>query len=483
MENHQNRSADRGFLPFDLIVIVRDICKRWLAILLVVVLAGTGTYIFTELSYAPVYRSVTTFVVSDQSAGANVYSNLSSTTTLAGVFSDLLNSSLLRKSILEELGQSSFDGSIQAAPISETNLLNVTVTASDPRTAFLVSRAIIEHHGDVTYQVVDGITLEVLRAPNVPAAPANSPNSAEWMKTAMLLTALAAVAVLSVFSYTRNAVRSGWEAQEKLDGPFLGELPHEKKNRRLTDWFRRKKNGILITDPLTSFHFVETLHKLRRRLEQKLRTRKVLMVTSLLENEGKSTVAVNLALSLAQKHEKVLLIDCDLHKPACHSLLRCKEQLSGVRDVLSGRLQPGDTLLQDKKSGLYMLLEWEAGGGELLSTPALPQLLAWARSEFQYVILDLPPMAQISDAEGVAQEADASILVVRQNAATAPALNKAVSALESGSSEFLGTVLNDVYSSPVSTAYGSGGYGKYGRYGKYGKYGHYGAGRTEGEEA
>ncbi len=479
MENHQNSSAHKSLFPFDLIVVVMDVCKRWLLILFAVILVGVSTYIVCDLTYQPQYKTTTTFVVTSKSASSTVFTNLNSTSSLASVFSDLLNSSLLRKSILSELGQSSFDGTIQAEVINETNLLTVTVTASDARTAFLVAQAIIDHHEDVTYQVVDDIVLEVLQHPAVPVAPVNSANAFGRMKQAMLLAAVAAAVLLAMASYSRDTVRSGQEARAKLDGNYLGELPHEKKYRTLLSWLRRQKSGILITNPLTSFRFVETLRKLRSRLEQRLHGRKALMVTSFLENEGKSTVAVNLALSLAQKHSKVLLIDCDLRKPACHILLERKDVTCGLRNILTGKSTVQEALLLDKKSKLYMILETRASSGssDLLNSLAMQELLQWAREEFDYIILDLPPMAQISDAESMTRFADASMLVVRQNTAVTPALNKAIAALESGNAKFLGSVLNNVYSSKLSSGR-SYGYG----YGHYGRYGHYGTSGTANEE-
>jgi Mrp family chromosome partitioning ATPase len=100
-------------------------------------------------------------------------------------------------------------------------------------------------------------------------------------------------------------------------------------------------------------------------------------------------------------------------------------------------------------------------------------LLDWARKEFDFVILDLPPMSVVSDAETVAAVADASLLVVRQNVAMTTGINRAVADLEGGKAKLLGCVLNDVYSTFLSTGqgyrYGSYGYGGYGRYGSYGE--------------
>ena len=481
-QKYENQTVEGGLLPFDPIVLLRDVMKHFLLILLAAVMVGVGTYILADRGYSPVYKTTTTFVVTNRSSSSTVYSNLSSTSSLATVFSDLLNSSLMRKAILQEIGASSFDGSISASVVADTNLINVTVTASEPRTAFRVARAIIEHHEAVTYRVVDNVSLEVLQDPSVPMGPSNSVDAWGRMKKMGLLAAVAAAGLLAFVSYSRDTVRSGREVRRKLDCDYLGEIPHEEKYKTLLSRIRHKKTGILITNPVTSFRFVETVRKLRRRIEHHMRGEKVLLVTSLMENEGKSTVAVNLALAMSQKHERVLLIDCDLRKPACHAVLEQKDVTLGLRDVLAGKAELSDALIRDRKSDLYMLLETKPvrNSGDLLASETMDGLLRWARREFDYVVLDLPPMGAVSDTEGMLELADASLLVVRQNTAPTAALNKAVAALENGRARLLGCVLNNVYASRLSSGQGYGygrGYGKYGHYGHYGHYGAYGSGK------
>ena len=477
MDNQNEISKHQsGFLSFDPIVLVQDVMKRWLLIVLIAAIVGVGTYIKADTDYKPVYRSTTTFVVTTHGSSTTVYSNLSSTTTLATMFTDLLNSSILRNSILEEIGTYGFDGEIDAQVVAETNLLTVNVTASDPRTAFLVSQAIIDHHENLTYQVVDGIVLEVLQNPKVPTSPVNYADASGQMKRMVVLSVIAMVALIVTLSYFRDAVRSSKEAKAKLDCDLLGEIPHEVKYKTLAARIQHKKTSILITSPITSFRFVENMRKLRQRLEHHMKDDKVLMITSLMENEGKSTVSVNIALSLAQKYDKVLLIDCDLRKPACYAVMGKIPVEVGLRNVLSGRNDYKKALIRDKKSGLYMLLEKRGNrnSGDLVASKEMADLIRWARNEFDYVILDLPPMGKVSDAESMMELADASLLVVRQNEALAPMLNRAIAALESGKANLLGCVLNNVSTTALSSGQGYGGYGKYGRYGRYGSYGHYG---------
>lgn len=476
-KNTEFRTESTGLFSYDPIVVIRDVCKRWLLILVLAVAVGVATYIVTDMTYTPTYRSGATLVVTTRSSSATVYNNLSNTSALAAVFQEVLNSSVFRKVLLEETGMGYFGGSISAKALASTNLMSVQVTDTDPRKAFLVLQAILDHHQEITYDILGTVTVEVLQSPTVPTAPINPVDVTDRMQTMMLLTAVAVCAVLAWLSVSRDAVRSDKEARRKLDCRYLGQVPHEWKYRTLGSLIRRRKRSILITNPVTSFRFVESVRKLRRRVEQRMKGRKILMVTSLLENEGKSTVAVNLAMAMAKKYKKVLLIDCDLRKPACHKLLEQQWEGPGLRDVLRGESPVTDALLQDGSSGIWMLLQRKGGkdSGDLLASANMPRLIEWARQEFDFVVLDLPPMAAATDAEAVADLADGSLLVVRQNAAVAPALNKVIGALSRGRAKMLGCVLNNVYSTSTFSGQGYGGYGAYGRYGKYGKYGAYGA--------
>lgn len=469
--NHskEKKQAESGILPFDPIVVIQDVCKRWLLVVLITVMVGVGTYIVTDLRYEPVYQTNTTFVVSTKGSAGSVYGNLTSTTELASVFTELLNSTILRKTIEEELG-ASVGGTVTTAVIPNTNLITMQVSASDPWTAFVVAQSIIEHHETLTYRVVDGIVLEVLQAPVMPAAAVNSANAMYQMKRMMVLAAMGSVVLLALMSALRNTVRSEKEARKKLDCDYLGEVPHEKKRKTFLAKLTRRKSSILLTSPLTSFRFVESIRKLRRRVEQYMDGGKVLMVTSLLENEGKSTVAVNLALALSQKHGKVLLMDCDTRKPACHAILEQKDFPHGLREVLRGETKISDALVRYRVTRMDMLLEKKGNtrSADLITSERMKALLEWARKEYDYIVLDLPPIVAGSDTESMKELADASVLVVRQNVAAAKAVNKAVATLDGGRAKLIGCVLNNVYSTRLTSGEGH-------RYGRYNRYRYYGA--------
>ena len=90
-------------LPYSPIVLLRDILKRWLIILMAAVVVGVGDYILMDQTHQPVYKTDATLVITTQDSTSTVYSNLNSTSELAAVFASLLNSSVMQKTVLEEL--------------------------------------------------------------------------------------------------------------------------------------------------------------------------------------------------------------------------------------------------------------------------------------------------------------------------------------------------------------------------------------------
>lgn len=464
---------DAGLLSFDPILLVRDVVKRWLVILLAAVMVGTGSYIANDRSYKPAYKTNTVFVVTSTGSSTTVYNNLTATANVATLFTELIDSSLMRKTLMAEMGVSYLDATISSSVVPNTNLISVTVTSANPRTAYLTAQALIDTHESLTYTIVDDIVMEVLQNPTVPVSPSNSSNAMGTAKRMALLAAFAAAVMLFLQSFLRNTVRSKQEAQKKLDCDYLGDIPHEKKYKTIISRIRHKKTSILISNPATGFSYLESIRKLRHRVEKHMGHGQVLMITSLLENEGKSTVAVNLAMAMAKKHNRILLIDCDLRKPACHVILDHSDFTNGIKEVLQGKATLAESVIDHTSSKLYLMLarKSEENPTDLISSERMNLLLDWARKNFDYVILDMPPMAAAADAEAMTGLADACLLVVRQGVAPAPALNKAIAALENRRAKLLGCVLNNVYSSRLtSSGYGLGGYHKYNYYKSYGSY-------------
>ena len=488
MENTSVLPASKQASPqTDYILVIRAIIKRWFVILLTAVFAAMAAFVVTTQTYTPVYSCSATFVVSDRGSSTSVFSNISTTANLAVVFSEVVNSSVLRKTVLNELGWTDFDGTITAASIEETNLITLTVTASSPADAFLVADSIVKNHSLVSSQVLGDCAFEVLQSPKVPFSPSNPVQNISNAKKAFVIGLIASAVLIGIFAYLRGTVKNRDDIKEYISTPLLGTVYHEQKYKTLRARIRRAKSSILITNPLTSFGFIEAYKKLRVKLETKMaeENAKVLMVTSLLEDEGKSTAAVNTALALAQKHKRVLLIDADVRKPACYKILNCHvKKGESLNDVLTHGCHCRKAAVYNENYRLYTLLNDTPAS--IFRFHAMKDVLNWARSEMDYVVIDTSPMGIVSDTEALAEIVDCSLFIIRQDRASVRAINDAVNILQNTGSKLLGCVFNNVVSGSsffagdnIGYKYGYGyGYGKQYGYG-YGSYQKSAGGRKE----
>jgi len=306
--------------------IFKDIARQWLTILLITVSVGLLTHVVMSYQYDPVYATKTTLVVTRIGADNNAYQNLRSASDSAKRFTQILNSSILRKKVAEEIGLSSFHGSARAENISNSNLLVVTVRAESPSVSFREMKSILENYSIVSREMMGDIHLTVLEQPEVPTKPEVALDTRKRVIQASVIALVLMMLILGFFSAMRDTIRSNKDVELKLDARLLATIYHEKKYKNFLR-FRKSKKGILITDLTTSFRYVETIRKLASRVINVMDERgaKTLLVTSIMENEGKTTVAANLALAMSQQRKKVLIIDADFRKPALYLVFNMKD--------------------------------------------------------------------------------------------------------------------------------------------------------------
>lgn len=470
------RAENQPHLLLLLRVMVRGL---WMAVMAGIIF-GCAAYIIADLRFQPKYQTRTTFVVHQRGSYSTVYGNLNAATGMAESFSQILQSDVMRKRVAQELGVSRIDGEIKASVVPETNLLELYITSDTPRMAYRITRSILSHYNALTGAALSNISLEILQPPLVPTHPSSVSNSRHIAYIAALIGMGLMLAYIGVMAYLRDTVKAEKDVEDALDIKLAAVLHHERKNKTLVSAIRNPKRSLLISDPTTGFLYVESIKKLRSRVEYYMRRSgaKVILVTSVLENEGKTTVATNLAIAMGRKYKKVLLIDGDMRKPALHKILEYKnENVTHFSDVLEGSATLDDALIYDSRRNIYAILSKHSGesASTLLQSEAMRKLVEDARREMDVVIIDTPPMAASADGECIAQLVDAALLVVRQDRAPVRAINDTIDVLKSTNAEIIGCVLNNFYVADFSenVSYGLG--GQYGYGGKYGYGGRYGA--------
>ena len=475
MEKNKNDMAvlpDTQIEPFTLL---QDIIKNWWVILLGALAGAMFMYVFVNVRYEPKYSTSTTFVVASKE-NANMYSNLSSANTMAQTFEKILKSTVMKKTICEELNIEELDADITTQVIEGTNLLVLKVTADTPKYAIDVIRTIMDHYTEVSFYTVGNAVLNVLEEPKIPFT-ADNPLDVRGAQKKGLLGGLAlCVFLFGLMSYMNDTVKQEKEVERKLDARSLGTIAYEQKYKTLREWIRHKKGSVLVDNPIASFRFVESYKKLGTKVQYQMDKddRKVLVVTSVAENEGKSTVAANLALTLSEQSKKVVLIDGDIRRPSQFLIFNMKvDEKHEFGEYLKGNNQLNDVMLRKGAGNLYFIggKNCYSSSTEILQSDKLPKILNACRKFADYVIIDTPPAGLIGDAQVFAQSADAVLLVTKQNYILAEDINEILDDFRDNQSKVLGVVLNSVQTFENLAS------GTLGRYGKYGKYGNYGKNR------
>ncbi|MBS7182743.1 MAG: CpsD/CapB family tyrosine-protein kinase [Eubacterium sp.] len=198
---------------------------------------------------------------------------------------------------------------------------------------------------------------------------------------------------------------------------------------------------------------------------------KVVSLTSCVSNEGKSMVAFNLAVSMAESGKKVLFVDADLRKSVLIGRYKINKAIKGLTQYLSGVEELDQVKYTTNVPCLDMILSGPVppNPAELLDSEKFTELVERARNEYDYVIIDTPPIGQVIDPAIVAQKTDGVIFLVSQSNISYRYAQKQIEQLKKSGCRILGAVLNKVDPEGKSSYYG-GYYGKY--YRKYSKEGY-----------
>jgi capsular exopolysaccharide synthesis family protein len=264
-----------------------------------------------------------------------------------------------------------------------------------------------------------------------------------------------------------DRVFSLMEICDKIDENVVGQLPQIKPPAR-------KARVPLVELDDSRYMYAESFRNLRSAIlfmpTIGQHRPKVILITSALPNEGKSTVAANLAKTFAMGGAKVVLVDCDLRRGVLHELMgvQCEP---GLPQVLREPSALAEVLQTNSMPNLSLISRGNlrSGTSEILLSGALDEVLTRLREQFDYVLIDSSPLLAAEDAATLAPKVDGTILVVRNSISRTSAVREALDALHQRQARVLGIIFNGANGS-------SGSY-------QYYKYTEYYSSRTNGEVA
>jgi capsular exopolysaccharide synthesis family protein len=293
-------------------------------------------------------------------------------------------------------------------------------------------------------------TVDRARVPTAPAEP-NIPRNLAFALALGLTTGIGLAFLLEGID---NTVRTPEQAQAISALPSLGMIPlgsksgMESTRRRLSVTSSSKEAVELVTQSHPQSQMAESYRALRTSL---LLTSlgappKVILVTSALPQEGKTTTSINCAIVLAQKGSRVLLIDADLRRPSIHKTLGMGPR-TGLSNVLTGSATLSQAVV---RSGILPTLFVLPAGtpppnpAELLASTNMKDVLGELREQYDHIVVDTPPTLSVTDAVVTSTRADAVVLVIRSGQTTKQALRRARDILMQVNARVSGVLLNAV---------------------------------------
>ncbi len=310
-------------------------------------------------------------------------------------------------------------------------------------------------------QKVNAGVIEAARPGLSPVRPNKQRMVLAWAFSGLAL----GVALAFLLDHLDNTFKGSEDVERRLALPVLGLLPQLKLNKSETlapmSQFTEKSRSA----------FSEAVRTVRTgvMLSTLDNEQSVIVVTSSVPGEGKTTLAINLAHSIGQM-KRTVLIDADMRRPMVHKAKSIEKVHPGLSSLIAGEVSLEQVIDRQQGEELHIIHAGVIPPNplELLSSKRFKDLIKHLKSLYDVVVIDSTPTLAVSDALVVSQLADAVLYVIRADATPYQAAEQGAKRLRRADVPLLGVVLNQVAAS------GKGYYGKYRKYGRYYRYGRYG---------
>ncbi|MDO9263680.1 MAG: polysaccharide biosynthesis tyrosine autokinase [Desulfosalsimonadaceae bacterium] len=290
---------------------------------------------------------------------------------------------------------------------------------------------------------------------DIPAAPITK-GPFRILLIGIFISLAAGIGLAFFLDYMDNTVKTSEDAEARLGIPVLGMVPLMKENKD-------KIEDIVLQHPASAIS--ESYKAIRTSVLLSLPdgAPKVILVSSMNQNAGKTATSVNLAISLAQSEKKVLLVDADMRRARIHKIFSMDNTI-GLSTYLAGQSE----IVTLTNKDLHYLDIFPAGPvppnpSELLSSARLNEFIITKKNHYDFIIIDSPPMLNVSDAHLISKIAEQTLLVIRSGVSTYDSVAKAHKMLIDIHSNVLGLIINAVDLKKENYYY-SKYYGSYGYY-------------------
>lgn len=420
--------------------IIKDILQRWILIVAVMIVFGSVFDFMKTVTFIPQYGTSMTATLS---GGEDTFKNIDKVQSYVNTLDYLMNSNNAKSYVKKKMPISKTTYKAEVT-LKQANVVKIKVTADTKREAYFSIKLLNDWYRENTERYSFPYNITVLKESKFSTKPVNPNSHIKNFLIGAVGSGFVLSCLLGLYFFLRDTIKSEEEVENKLDTRLYAKLPFEVKKREDA----RNKKAILITSLKTSFFFRESMNKLRSKVEATSDKHgyKSFMITSAYENEGKSSVAANLALALAKNGHKVVLVDADFNKPAVFKIFDLDGSKS-LNKAIEGTSSWRSQVVSDR-SGLDLLpCSQDSLKSEILTnSKKLDEIMKELREEYDFVIVDTSPAYLLNETMAMNELVDATLFVVRQDYATSDVINETVKRLTYVKDNVLGVVFKNVVS-------------------------------------
>ena len=308
--------------------------KLWLLMAVIIIVCTLRSYFSTSFSYTPQY--VASATVSVTTVGGS-YNNIQAAQEMAAVFPYILTSGVLEDVVKNDMGMDHLPGQIDVEAEDEMNMLTISVSSDDPQLAYDTLSSVIENYPKVAEFIFGETRLQILDETGIPSDTRKEVVIRGSYRRGALQGVVVSAVILCLYVFLKRTVNSKEQLKKQINLQDLGSLPYVKAKKRKNETY----NTLCILNERIAPAYDEAIRRLRIRVMKEAEEHGgVIMVTSSIPGEGKTTIAVNLAVALARQGKSVILADCDPRNPSVAGVLNNTGKHPGIGAVLSGKGAP-----------------------------------------------------------------------------------------------------------------------------------------------
>jgi capsular exopolysaccharide synthesis family protein len=451
---------ERNFEEIDVLELVYLLLKKWYLMVICLVLATCSAFAVTKLYLKPIYKAeATLFLGKEPGQIALSISDIQLNNQLVVDYRQILKSRRVAKIINQKLGVDikEFQGKVEVTTVKDSRIFNISYEDVDAELAANVVNELAEVIKQMASEIIEVKNVNVIDTAEIPDDPI-SPSIKKNVAIAGFLGLLLGAALIFLLEFIDHTFKKAEEVEKQLGLNVIGTIPEfeggkrGKKKAKDKNVLEQQYLKNLITHNNPKAPATEAFRELRTNLyytnvDNELKT---LVVTSPTLGDGKTVTAVNLAVTLARLGKKVLIIDADMRKPKVHLYFGVKNK-GGLTNILTEQNEDFKVKISKKEdiSNLNIIAcgPVPPNPAEMLSSNKMKNLLEKLKDEYDLILIDTPPVAQVTDAAIVAGITDGVLLVLASRQTRIDMAKRAKKLLNGVNANIVGTVLTKIETS------------------------------------